>query len=171
VSAPHDASWAIVKLRPEGSEAARYSGERFPAPDGWIAARAQWRYGRMDAGYMVFEPGDYLDEYFALERPYNAFALFRATGDFVGWYCNVTYPTRVTDHTITWHDLYVDVIVYPDGRTLVLDEDELAESELLERDPALHAEILAARDELLELAAANAYPFSDLHVTPKDTSP
>jgi hypothetical protein len=154
-------AWTIVKLRPNGAEATRYSGARIEAPAGWIAVRAAWVHGRMDLGYLVFEPDDWLDEYFALERPYNAFALYRASGAFVGWYCNVTHPTAVTGRTITWHDLYVDVIVYPDGRALVLDEDELAESGVAQQDPALHACILNARDELLQLAAARAYPFSE----------
>jgi hypothetical protein len=43
---------------------------------------------------------------------------------------------------------------------LVLDEDELAEAGLAATDPALHAMILAARDELLELAARQAFPFT-----------
>ena len=155
------ADWTVVKLRPNGAEATRYAGARIDAPEGWIAVRAQWVHGRMDLGYLVFEPDDWLDEFFAIERPYNAFALYRAAGAFMGWYCNVTHPTAVDGRTITWHDLYVDVIVYPDGRTLVLDEDELAESGLDEHDPALHARILNARDELLRLAAARAYPFSE----------
>jgi energy-coupling factor transporter ATP-binding protein EcfA2 len=66
----------------------------------------------------------------------------------------------VTEDAIVWHDLYIDVIAYPDGRLLVLDEDELAESGLLHSDPALHARIIAARDELLAMAETHAYPFS-----------
>jgi hypothetical protein len=157
----NDADWTVVKLRPSGVEATRYAGTRIDAPAGWIAVRAQWVHGRMDLGYLVFEADDWLGEFFAIEKPYNAFALYRASGVFAGWYCNVTHPTQVVGRTITWHDLYVDVIVYPDGRTLVLDEDELAESGLEQHDPALHASILRARDELLDLAAARAYPFSE----------
>lgn len=116
----------------------------------------------MDLGYLTFLNGDVLDEYFALHRPYNAFALFRANGEFAGWYCNVTHPTTVAESEIHWHDLYLDVIVYPDGQTLVLDEDELEESGIETSNPALHAMILAGRDELLELVKSNAYPFSEI---------
>ena len=152
--------YTIVKLRPDGSEAARYSGAPLASQPGWVAARAVWRYRRLDAGYLIFEPGDEFDEYFALEQMFNAFALYRGGREFIGWYCNVTHPTTVRDGTIFWHDLYIDLIVYPDGRLLVLDEDELAESQLEHTDPALHARILAARDDLLALAATDAYPFS-----------
>ena len=154
-------NWTVVKVRPDGVEATRYAGTQIAAPTGWIAVRAGWVHGRLDLGYLVFEPDDWLDEYFALERPYNAFALHRANGAFVGWYCNVTHPTSVDARTIVWHDLFVDIIVYPDGRTLVLDEDELADSGLEHSDPALHTLILKAREDLLRLAAVRAYPFSE----------
>lgn len=153
-------AYTIVKLKPDGSQAARYDGVPLVAAAGWVAARAVWRYRRLDAGYLVFEPGDELDEFFALDAGYNAFAIYRAGREFVGWYCNVTHPACLRDGTITWHDLYIDVIVYPDGRLLVLDEDELAASGLATTDPALHARIVAARDALLALAASGAYPFS-----------
>jgi hypothetical protein len=162
VSHPRNREWTVVKLRPHGSEAARYVGTELPAPDGWIAVQARWRYPRVDIGHLVFEPGDVLDEYFALERPYNAFAVYRSSSGFAGWYCNVTHPTIVNGDTIYWHDLYVDVIVRPDGDVIVLDEDELAAARLDERDPALHALILAARDELLARIAAREYPFSEV---------
>lgn len=156
--------WSVFKLRPDGSVATRYDAVEIDAPDGWVAVRANWVHGRVDIGHFAFEPGDVLDEYFALDRPYNAFATWRADGTFVAWYCNVTHPTMIDGDELRWHDLWVDVLVMPDGRTIVLDEDELADSGLATRDPALHAMILAARDELLALAAAGAYPFSEASV-------
>lgn len=161
--APVD-QWTIYKLRPDGSLSTQYSAMPIPAPEGWVTARAEWMFQRVDIGYYAFEPGDILLEYFSRDRGYNAFATFRATGEFVGWYCNITHPTTVNDVTreIHWHDLYVDVLVLPDGIVIVVDEDELAESGLAASDPTLHATILSARDELLERIARNAYPFSEL---------
>ena len=145
-----------------GKPPVHYAAHRIESAEGWIAARARWVHGYMDLGYLTFMNGDVLDEYFALDRPYNAFAIYRASGDFAGWYCNVTHPTTVVGNEIHWYDLYLDVIVYPDGGTLVLDEDELEESGLAHSDPDLYAMILAAKDELLELANTNAYPFSEV---------
>ncbi|MDI3342097.1 MAG: DUF402 domain-containing protein [Sphaerobacter sp.] len=151
----------IVKLSPDGTEAARYPGRALPSPPGWVAARAFWIFGRMDLGYLVFDPQDVFLEYFSLTRPYNAFGIYTSHGRFKGWYCNVTRPSWLDGDVLYWHDLYVDVVIYPDGRHLILDEDELARAELATRDPALHGMILAARDELLQLARARAYPFSE----------
>jgi uncharacterized protein len=157
-------TWTIFKLKPDGSVATSYAAEEIPALAGWVAARAIWRFNRVDIGYYAFEPGDTLLEYFSLDGYYNAFATFRASGEFVGWYCNVTHPTTVSEaeREIRWHDLYVDVLVLPDGIVIVVDEDELADSDLADTDPALHATILAARDELLEMIQTNAYPFSEV---------
>ena len=151
----------IVKISPVGKQPVRYNGELIESPPGWIAARANWVHGEMDLGYMAFMPGDYLDEYFALEQPFNAMALYRSDHTLVAWYCNVTLPTVVENGAIHWHDLFVDVIVYPDWTTLVLDEDELEESGLLDSDPELHSMILAGRDELLRLATNRQYPFTE----------
>lgn len=152
----------VVKLEPNGQPRTRYDGAVIESPKGWIAVRAAWPHGPMDLGYMAFKDGDYLDEYFALEQPFNAMALFREDHSFVAWYCNITHPTRIVDGEIHWHDLYVDVVVYPDGSTLVRDEDELEESGLEGTDPELHQLILDARDKLLDMASNRAYPFSEV---------
>lgn len=165
-ASPRDAgtSVTIVKLKPDGTEATRYPGQTIDAPPGWVAARAPWGQRRVDLGYLVFEPNDVFLEYFALERPFNAFAIFTSEGELKGWYCNVTYPTRVDHDVIYWHDLYIDVIAYPDGRTLVRDEDELDESGLETSDSDTYRMITQARDDLLQLLSAGEYPFDQVSV-------
>jgi protein associated with RNAse G/E len=153
--------WNVVKLRPDGTAAARYPATEIDAPPGWVAVRAVWGFGSVDIGYFTFEPGDILLEFFSLERPYNAFATFRPTGELAGWYSNVTHPTTVTEDEIRWHDLWVDVLLLPDGKVIVVDEDELAEAGVAASDPALHQMILVARDELIQLIEDGAYPFSE----------
>ncbi len=149
----------IVKLNPAGTEAIRYPGEVIASPPNWVAARAPWEQRRVDLGYLIFEPNDVFFEYFSLDRPFNAFSIFTPERQLKGWYCNVTHPSWTEDNTIYWHDLYIDVIAYPDGRTLVLDEDELADSGLAETEPELHSSIVQTRDALLRMIAANEYPF------------
>lgn len=151
----------IVKLRPDGSEAATYGGTLVTAEPGWIVAHAVWTFRRMDLGYLLFEPDDYLFEYFSTDRPFNAFALFSAGGEFKGWYCNVTHPTAVAGDIVYWHDLFIDVVQQSDGTILVLDEDELAESRIQSSDPDLHRMILEARDAVVTMMREGHYPFSE----------
>ncbi len=119
-----------------------------------------------------FVPGDELHEFFSLIESFNVFSVFAPDGTHRGWYANVTYPTSFSidqDHlTITWHDLYLDLIALPGGATTVRDEDELAASGLATSDPELHASILTARDRLLALSAHRAFPF---HEQNRDVSP
>lgn len=152
----------IVKLRPDGSEAIRYPGEVIAAPRGWIAARAPWGQRRVDLGYLVFEPNDIFLEFFSTTEPLNVFAVFTADGALKGWYCNVTRPSWMNDHAVFWHDLYIDVVAYPDrADVLILDEDELAESGIEATDPALYQLIARGRARLRQMFEDNEYPFSE----------
>jgi len=56
-----------------------------------------------------------------------------------GWYCNLTRPARITADAVYAEDLALDLMVYPDGRFRVLDEDEFAALKLkpAEREQAL----------------------------------
>jgi adenylate kinase family enzyme len=161
------AAVTVVKLTPASDEAARYPGLVIDAgaPAPWLAVRATWVSRLVDLDGLTFVPGDTLHEFFSPAHLFNVFALFAPDGDLRGWYANVTHPARLdpgTDPpTLTWHDLYVDLIAFPDGRAIVRDEDELAEAGLAAADPALHATILATRDDLLRLCAARAFPFHE----------
>jgi hypothetical protein len=152
--------WTVIKLRPDGTPATQYVATQIESPSNWIATEAWWTYKTVDIGHFTFEPGDRLEEFFSLNRWYNLFAVFRPSGQLVGWYCNVTYPTIVEDNELRWHDLWVDVIVRQDGQLFVVDEDELEEAGIAATDPPLYATILAARDELIALYRESAYPFS-----------
>lgn len=157
----------IVKLRPDGSEAIRYPGQVIDSPDGWIAAQAPWGQRRIDLGYLIFEPGDIFLEYFSTIDPLNVFAVFTGTGVLKGWYCNVTRPTWMHGNALFWHDLYIDVVAYPDRDDVrVLDEDELAEAGIESSDPALYELIVEGRTRLLGMIQANDYPFTERILTP-----
>ena len=76
------------------------------------------------------------------------------------WYANVAMPAGFDGATIRWVDLDIDIRCYLDGSLEVLDEDEFAQHrvELGYSDEVVeHA--LAARDEMLRLASAGAFPF------------
>ena len=155
----------MVKLAPDGSEVTRYHGVVIDAaaPAPWVAVEARWVRRVVDLNGLLFVPGDTLHEFFSPVDPFNVFAVFAPDGILRGWYGNVTHPTTLdpatAPPTLIWHDLYLDVVALPNGSTFVRDEDELAEAALASRDPALHAAVLSARDELLRRFAARAFPF------------
>ena len=157
----------VLKLHPDGREGARYPGvvvaSRLPAP--WVSVEARWTQGLVEVSGLRFETGDTLIEHFSPAHPFNAFQVLAPDGAPRGWYANVTYPARLdtsTDPwTVTWPDLYLDVVALPDGSYAVRDEDELAEADLLSTDPVLHGAILAAGAELVARFRRRDMPFHE----------
>ena len=82
--------------------------------------------------------------YFREDRPYNAYHWVDAGLASVALYFNISDHTRITAESVAWRDLAVDVLITPDGRCRVLDEDELP----ADIDPGLRRYIDAARAEL-----------------------
>ena len=82
--------------------------------------------------------------YFWEDRPYNVYHWIDGGLDTVALYFNISDATRISADSVAWRDLAVDVLMTPDGRCRVLDEDELP----ADLDAALRARIEAARDDL-----------------------
>ena len=76
------------------------------------------------------------------------------------WYANVAMPARFDGATIRWVDLDIDIRCHLDGSLEVLDEDEFAQHRVeLGYSDEVVERALAARDEMLQLARAGAFPF------------
>lgn len=154
----------VVKHSLDGRPPVIYRAETIDAPEGWVAVRARWVHGTVDLSDIVFHDDDLLLEYFSLDHPYNAFAVFRPDGTFGGWYCNVTQPTELREGEIHWHDLLIDVIVDSSGVISVHDEDDVERLGITRTNPELAGLIYRGRDELIDLIRSNAFPFSEVNV-------
>lgn len=161
------AELTIVKLAPDGSEAARYRGEVVGhRPDSWVLVLATWTNRTIELAGLSFHPGDSLLEWFSPRHPFNAFAVYSSQDRLKGWYANVTHPawldTTKDPPVLFWHDLYLDLVGLPDGSFTVFDDDELLASGLAGADPQLHARILEARSELIRRFELRLPPFAEL---------
>jgi predicted RNA-binding protein associated with RNAse of E/G family len=152
----------IEKVDYSGEIKARYTGRIVdtgqPAP--WLAVQCAWVLPTVESDGLLLIPGDVLIEFFSPEHPFNVFRVHAPDGALRGWYANVTYPTVVQDGTLAWHDLWLDLIVRADGSFVVRDQDELVESGIEQVDPALHAAVVMACNELVRLAEAREFPFT-----------
>ena len=161
------AELTIVKLAPDGSEAARYQGEVVGhSRDSWVLVLATWTNRTIDLGELSFCPGDNILEWFSPRHPFNAFAVFSPADQFKGWYANVTHPARL-DATqdppvLIWHDLYLDLVGLTDGSFTLRDDDELLASGLSHAKPELYAHILEAQSELIRRFENRLPPFATL---------
>ena len=83
--------------------------------------------------------------YYWVDRPYNVYHWVAPSGETLAWYFNTSGPVRIGEGRVEWDDLAVDVLVTPDLRAQVLDEDELPAG----LAPGRRAEIAAVRDRIL----------------------
>jgi uncharacterized protein len=86
-------------------------------------------FNRPDTPFMdvVLKENDRFVETFYADRWYNIFEIHDRDDDHrKGWYCNVGRPAVITDGSVSYVDLALDLWVSADGRQTVLDEDEFA---------------------------------------------
>ncbi|HVN53037.1 MAG TPA: DUF402 domain-containing protein [Anaerolineaceae bacterium] len=138
----------VRKLNYWGEETWRYSGKVLER--GAEAVRLEAFFNREDLPFheIVLGKGDRFVETFFSDRWYNIFEIHdRADGRLKAWYCNVGRPAVIRDGEVSYVDLALDLLVYPDGRQLALDEDEFNEL------PLSPEEQQKCREALAELTA------------------
>ena len=139
----------IIKLDHQGQEVWRYPGEIIKKDEKGVLVEAYFNISDRPFHGITLRTNDRSIERYYTDRWYNIFEIYDRDDDRLkAWYCNVTYPADFTTDRITYRDLALDVLVYPDGKYLVLDEDEF---ENLELDRHTRKNALQASQSLIEL--------------------
>lgn len=118
-------SITVRKLNLAGQETWRYTGRVLERHAGRIVLEAE--FNREDTPFheIMLRSGDRFVETFYTDRWYNVFEIHdRDDHRLKGWYCNIGHPAVIEEETVAYIDLALDLLVYPDGRQLLLDEDE-----------------------------------------------
>ncbi len=149
----------VRKLNYEERETWRWSGKLVERQDGVLVIDALFNAPPRDLGYMKLESSDLFHEYYYADRWFNVFQVFGSDGSLKGWYCNICKPAQFLDHQIDFVDMVLDVFVYPDGRTLVLDEEEFEEKRHSIYSPEDAGKAKGAVDQLLDMVRRRAHPF------------
>lgn len=98
---------------------------------------------------MLLKKDDLFIEAYYRNKWYNIYEIHdRDDGNLKGWYCNVAMPAKITRWSLTFRDLALDLLVFADGRQMVLDEDEFS---LLDISNEVRANAHRALDELIQL--------------------
>ena len=144
----------IIKQNINGQETWRYAGQVLQrTPD---ALLIEAHFNREDTLFqgILLKKGDTFIEAYYTRRWFNIYEMHdRESGLVKGWYCNVTLPPALADGTLSYVDLALDLLVYPDGHWLLLDEDEY---EALEVSAEEHTQALNAVEELKRLFSLGA---------------
>jgi protein associated with RNAse G/E len=112
----------------------------------------------------IFRPGDLTAEFFWRDRWWNVIAGYdAASGDLRGFYCNVARTPRwqtAPEPTIAYTDLDLDLVIFPDGRVELHDEDEFADyAARYHYPPRVVERARRTVDELRERVTRRAHPF------------
>jgi predicted RNA-binding protein associated with RNAse of E/G family len=136
----------VIKQDYLGNETWRYVGNLITRQHDEIEIEAFFDRDDTPVAGITLIRGDRFVETYYSDRWYNIFEIHdQGSGELKGWYCNIGYPAVITDNTIAYRDLALDLLVYPDGEKILLDEDEFSTL------PLSHEVQSAARQALREL--------------------
>ena len=148
----------VHKLDAAGRELWSYTGRVLARAAAWVRLEAEFDRDQVTFHGLTLRRGDRMVETFFSDRWYNVFAIYDgARGGLKGWYCNITRPARLEANDVRAEDLALDLLVYPQGGDLVLDEDEFEGLGLSPTDRSAAQQALA---DLRRLAARREGPFA-----------
>ncbi|GAB1779133.1 MULTISPECIES: ribonuclease FAU-1 family protein [Priestia] len=76
--------------------------------------------------YELTIPRDaYTLAYFWSEQPYNLYVWRDKNGSYLGSYFNIVKNTTIAGAMVSFEDLIIDILIFPNGEYFILDEDEL----------------------------------------------
>lgn len=139
----------VIKQNLAGEETWRYTGLVLSRRPNQVLLEA--RFNRSDLMFhgILFGQDDLFIEVYYSDRWFNIFEIYDKTTDVLkGWYCNVAFPARFNHGQVSYVDLALDLLVYPDGRQLVLDQGEFEDLRLPEQT---RKQALAALVQLQQL--------------------
>jgi uncharacterized protein len=121
----------VRKLDVNRRETWRYTGQVLTRQPNMVLIEALFNRDDLPFHGIILGRGDRFVEKFYTDRWYNIFEIHDRRDDRLkGWYCNVSLPAELDQDQVAYVDLALDLLVFPDGRQLILDEDEFAELQI-----------------------------------------
>jgi len=118
----------VLKLNTLGQETWRYTGQVLECQPDFVRLEAYFNRDDLPFLEILLKRGDRFLETFYTTCWYNIFEIHDREDDRLkGWYCNIATPAVITADAVSYIDLALDLFVYPDGRQIILDEDEFVE--------------------------------------------
>ncbi|WP_445487559.1 DUF402 domain-containing protein [Niallia sp. 03133] len=79
----------------------------------------------VEGKHLTISKGSYTTAFYWNDRPYNVYMWRDEEGSYLGAYFNIVQHTFITDECLSFEDLILDVLVFPNGQIFLLDEEEL----------------------------------------------
>jgi hypothetical protein len=123
----------VIKQDHAGVEKWRYQGTLLSSAPHQIILEAIFDRDDYPVHDLVLRRGDRFIETYFDDRWYNIYEILdREDGGRKAWYCNIGRPAIIQDNILSYQDLALDLLVYPDGRQFILDEQEFEDLDLSE---------------------------------------
>jgi len=136
----------IIKNDSLGNKVWEYDGEILEQTASAVLVKALFNRSDLLFNGISLRAGDSFLELYPFDQWFNIYEIHDKEDDLVkGWYCNVTRPPKISEDQISYEDLALDLLVYPDRKMLVLDQDEFSDLNLSS------AEMLCAENGLHQL--------------------
>ncbi len=161
--------FTVIKRDAAGQDELSYPGTLRERGEGFVCIDAVFDFADRDLGYIQLKRGDRFREWFYADRWFNIFRVSDgASNELKGWYCNITRPPRIGASSVAADDLCLDIFVDPDGRTLLLDEDEFSQLQLTDHERRRAAAAVAT---LKRMVAGRRPPFDEIRTKPEREIP
>lgn len=122
----------MIKQDAFGKEMWRYDGRILKREQYCIVLEAYFDRQDMMVNGMPLRQGDRFIETYFTNRWYNIFEIHDGKDDSLrGWYINISHPAMIQSGSISYKDLALDVLIFPDGSEVVLDKEEFEALDLL----------------------------------------
>jgi protein associated with RNAse G/E len=139
----------IIKLNTQNDEVWRYQGRIIDQYPSSLLVEAFFNIDDKPFHGITIRRDDRSIERYFSDRWYNIFEIHDRDDDRIkAWYCNITKPAKFGPGKITYVDLALDVLVYPDGEYITLDQDQF---EALNLEPITSQKALNALENLKEI--------------------
>ena len=139
----------IIKLNTQNEEVWRYQGRIIKQDPSSRLVEAFFNIDDRPFHGITIRRDDRSIELYFSDRWYNIFEIHDREDDRLkAWYCNITKPADFGHGKITYVDLALDLLVYPDGEYITLDQDEF---DALNLEPMTSQKALNALENLKEI--------------------
>jgi protein associated with RNAse G/E len=137
---------SVIKCNLQGEEVWRYTGRILSRTSHGILLEATFDREEVELEGLLLTRGDRFVELYLQKCWYNIYEINDGVDHHLkGWYCNITYPPSISVDSISYVDLALDLVVFPDGHQSVLDREEFAALKLESDD---RHKVIAALEEL-----------------------
>ena len=115
----------IIKNDHFGKSVWEYGGKIIEQTTSAFLLEANFNRSDLMFNGIFLREGDRFLELYPIGKWFNVYEIHDKNNDEIkGWYCNITRPVQFDTENISYDDLALDLLVYPDRKILVLDEDE-----------------------------------------------